>query len=101
MTGLQRASSFTTVCSFLGIVSGVLVKLLQLAGVSGRIMEYLESCGNAPAVLIHGIKEEADRQRRRSYPASWEAITLADVNYPERLRHISLPPAILFVSGMN
>ncbi|MFA6721696.1 MAG: DNA-processing protein DprA, partial [Candidatus Cloacimonadaceae bacterium] len=101
MTDLQLAIAFITVCARLGIGNGERGKLLLKAGGIGRIMEYLESCGDPPAVLIRGLKEEADRQRRRSYPAPWEAVTLADASYPERLRHISLPPAILFVSGMN
>lgn len=101
MTDLQLAISFSTVCGRLRIGNDTRAKLLLEAGGIGRIMGYLESCADQPEALIRGLKEEADRQSRRAYPDFWEAVTLADAGYPERLRHISLPPAILFVSGMN
>ena len=101
MTDLPLAIAFVTICTRLGINNSERGKILEEAGGLGRLLDYLESRENPPASLIGGIREEAGRQRQIACPVSWRPLTLVDKDYPERLRHISRPPAVLFVSGRN
>lgn len=101
MTDLQLAVAFVKACNRLKIGNSVRGQLLREAGGIRGLVEYLEGRVEPQAALIQSIRDEAGRQKCRSYPPSWGALTLADNHYPERLRHISLPPAVLFVSGLN
>lgn len=101
MTEFQLAAAFVTVCSRFKIGNGARGKMLLESGGLGGLVEYLESRRDLPLDLIRRIREEGEGQKLASCPSCWGVLTLADSNYPERLRHISLPPAVLFVSGLK
>ena len=61
----------------------------------------LEEAGSLLALDRSFVQDELPTLSRRRWPKHWRAVTAIDDAYPWRLKHISHPPAVLFMSGEN
>lgn len=103
MTRLTEAVAFTDACDRCRVRERDRAVILQKARRLDRMADWLASAPTSDARRLREAYDAALEKARRDVrdASDWRAVTLLDAAYPERLRHISEPPAVLFWSGTS
>jgi hypothetical protein len=103
MTRLTEAVAFTDACDRCRVRERDRAVILQKARRLDRVADWLASAPTSDARKLREAYDDALEKARRDVrdASDWRAVTLLDAAYPERLRHISEPPAVLFWSGTS
>lgn len=103
MSRFRLAVAFTVACAKHRIRNRDRIKILQAAGGLEGLVDYLgkgrEEGSFKESLLNQALMGEMKELEGKSFPVNWRALTFQEAHYPARLRHISHPPALLFVSG--
>lgn len=103
MIRLRQAIAFTSACVKHRIRNADRIRIIRAAGGLEDLADYLEK-GNKQglykeSLLFQAFLCERKALEGKNFPDSWQVLSFLEAAYPVRLRHISHPPALLFVSG--
>lgn len=103
MDNFKTAAAFARSASRLRMTHADRIVLLKQAGGLSNLVYYLESekkeARPRESILNHHLKAELGILKDLFFPTSFRVLEYRDEAFPQRLREISRPPSLLFISG--